>query len=478
MDRLHDSKNDYSFMRSWEQTKSENIFIDFDVFIIQKMGFTFETKEELEKIRRSAFLKFRKCTGHQNFATLPTMRKWFGITGTARPDREQVYEICLTMKMGIEEARSYLMDGLGESSFILSDYRELIFLYGLENSLSYEQCQSLIYEFEREWMPVSFDEELQEEQKLEWEYEKIKKENTIIFLQWMLKHSGSFVGYSPKTLNVLMEFRDEIAEFIRQDAKDKLDTLLAETDYANWVKTRRYRNPTSRESLRHYLKMHQGNDYYHAISESMGDNLLELSQIANSELKANTKLLSEVFSTSPKENRSELFKNIKGMTAKHLSDLFNIPLQKKRLYFAYKGKRQFSDMEQDSEVPVWFYKMMDITHKHFNFANVKEAQEWLTYYYSEQKRRCIHISRSDILPFVHYISQHRYLEKISSHKQEYDVVVAKNEFVVLANQSLKMCSMSPIDEKRELDALLLASFQPEEMYSFSDVLDMGSESEI
>jgi hypothetical protein len=79
---------------------------------------------------------------------------------------------------------------------------------------------------------------------------------------------------------------------------------------------------------------------------------------------------------------------------------------------------------------------------------------------------------------VHYISQHRYLEKISRHKQEYDAAVAKNEFVALANQSLKKCDMSPIDEKRELDVLLLASFQPEEMYSFSDVLDMGSESEI
>jgi hypothetical protein len=449
------------------------VFLDFDIFIIQKMGFEFSTKDELEEVRRPAFLKFRKCTGHHNFATLPTMRKWFGIGEFRRPTREQVYEICLTMKTGIEEAETYLLTGLGESSFIFNDYRELIYLYGLENLFSCEECKSMIRKFEQQWNPAQFEEEHRDLLLIEKKFKKIKKENPDNFLEWMLQHSGFFVGYSKEMLDVLLECRNEITEMIRREAKDNLENLLAETDYTNWLKTRNHHNYTPRENLRHYVKMHQSSGYYR-VSEHLGKNILELSQMVYSELEANSKLLSEVFSTSPKEKRTKSFHNIKGMTAKHLSDLFNIPLQKKRLYILRKAKHQLLDMPEDAMPSKGFYETVEnCTKKHPHFSNVREAKQWLKNYYSEQKRRCIEINRGDILPFIHYISQHRYLEMINGEKQDYNFLQAQESFVVLANKTLRRCHMSLMNKERELDALLLDCFQSEEMYSFAEILYMS-----
>ena len=54
---------------------------------------------------------------------------------------------------------------------------------------------------------------------------------------------------------------------------------------------------------------------------------------------------------------------------------------------------------------------------------------------------------------------------------EYDQESAKSLFVEMANVTLSSCGMSVLNPDFQLDAILLACFQPEEMYSYEELID-------
>jgi len=87
----------------------------------------------------------------------------------------------------------------------------------------------------------------------------------------------------------------------------------------------------------------------------------------------------------------------------------------------------------------------------------------------EQKRRCVVIQRSDILPLLLHASQYDYRKKYKD--KQYNAQEAKKYFVEFANTVLAVCSMTPINSLYELDTALLACFQPEEMYGYPDILE-------
>ena len=117
--------------------KRERQFSDFSDFMIEKLEMSTEG-EITDEMRREAYRLFRKKTGRQDFAALPTIRKWFGIGGSAVPNREQVYQICLAMGLSAEDCQEYLIYGIHEPAFQVNDYREVVLVYGLENKISYE----------------------------------------------------------------------------------------------------------------------------------------------------------------------------------------------------------------------------------------------------------------------------------------------------------------------------------------------------
>lgn len=51
--------------------------------------------------------------------------------------------------------------------------------------------------------------------------------------------------------------------------------------------------------------------------------------------------------------------------------------------------------------------------------------------------------------------------------------IAKRNFVSMANEMLKLCQMAPLNKEYELDAVLLSCFQPDEMYSYSEILELA-----
>ncbi len=474
MGRKRNRGEDVRFIKYVKEEYSKQLFLDFDVFIIREMGYSVSTKQELEQVRRQAFLTFRKRTDHYPFASLPTMRRWFGIRELNLPRREQVFGICLQLQTGRKKAEEYLTVGLGEISFQIRDYREVIFMYGLEQKLTYQETLQLIEQFESRWDFSVVEADEKTPFSFEKEQEEMLQLSPDAFLSRMLCYQNYFIGYSDDVMHTLLTCRSKIMVYIRRDAKGKLESLLSETNYKNWLKEKAYDDLEPREILRRFLKARH-KESYKEISQHMRENILELSAIAYSPLEANSKLLSEIFSHTGKS----VFHQVRGMSAKHLSDLFNISLQRKRAVIMKQAQRKLLDMAEESSCPDWIKHWLNECTRHpVEPDTVQDALNWCTHYNNEQKRRCINIKRSDILPMIHYIAQREYLDSIEDKEGEYDAVKAKEKFISLADHMLQTCRMSPVNEAYELDAALLACFQPDEMYSFPELLDLVGNQEI
>lgn len=457
------------FIANWKTSHEDYLFLDFDVFIVRELGYSFQTKEELDKFRRRAFLDFRKKTGHFMFASLPTMRKWFGIGSFSRPRREQVLAICLKMQTGRKKASEYLMIGLGESAFQIRDYREVIFMYGLENGMTFEFCLDLINKFEKKVDFRSKEENTISDEVFEQEFMKIIDKSPDVFLSWMLSEQKFFKGYQDVISNILQYCRKEVLLYIRKDARKKLEDLLAETNFRKWLSKKKYHEVEPRELFRRFVRSRH-NAEYKGISKNMGDNILELSSIAFSQLEANSKLLAEVFPFAG----NTVFNNIKGMSAKHLSDLFNVSLQWERLLVSNQTCCKLMNLDGESNCPDWLNDIAEICNRPFHeLQSVKDALYQLTIYSEEQRRRCIDIRRGDILPMIHYVSQCQYLDSIDNTEEKYNMKNAKSFFATKANHMLRLCQMAPLNKEYELDSVLLSCFQPDEMYSYSEILELA-----
>lgn len=469
MEKRRNREEDVRFIENWKKKHADHIFIEFDIFIIRELGYSFDSKWELERVRRSAFLDFRKRTGHFDFASLPTMRRWFGIGGYSRPRREQVLAICLKLQTGREKAKEYLTLGLGETAFQIRDHREVIFMYGLENHVSYETCLELIEQFENQWDFKSMRKNKMSDVAFEQMFVKMKDESAEVFLAWMLSEQKFFTGYQDVILETLQQCRKEVLFFIRKDAQEKLENLLAETNYRKWLSGKKYHDLEPREIVRRFVKTYPKGKYKE-VSQNMRDNILELSSIAYSPLEANTKLLAELFPHAG----DTVFDQIKGMSSKHLSDLFNVDIQWERMLVSSQTYRELQQLDTGSSCPDWVKDIMEKCNRHFSrLETVQDARSQLTKYIDEQKRRCIDIKRSDLLPMIHYVAQCRYLDEIETEGEKYNVRKAKELFVTLANRMLKSCQMAPLNESYELDAVLLSCFQPEEMYFFPEILELA-----
>lgn len=445
-----------SIFDEWKQINQKELFIHFDTFIIREMGMKFRSKKELEDKRRPAFLQFRKKTKKYDFASLPTIRRWFGIGGRAKPSREQIYQICIQLGESRKKAEEYLTIGLGEEAFQYSDYKELIYIYALDHGLECKDCKRMIKQFEKKWDGRDIPEFKEKCNGIKQKYKKLKTLKPEEFMEWMLQHRNWLKGYNQKTVDVLRWCRSEINQFVREESRERLESLLAETDYAEWVKKRENKAVGERENIRRYIRTYQ-NTRFVRVSENMEKNLLELNKIVNTQLETNSKLLSEVFASSP-------------MSSKRLSDLFNLPKQKTREIYAYllREKLDSEDFLTQKNI-VNLLKKID--GRNTSFHSLQEIERWIEFFLHNQKRRCPKIQRQDLLPMVHYIAQHQYMRKMEKEQKEYNREDAKNEFIQLANEKLKMCYMAPFSERYDLDFLLISCFQKEEMYSYCDAMD-------
>lgn len=470
-------KNKNSLYQALHRMGERDDFQGGDFFFVRYM-LGDEDAAVTPEARRRAYKEFRKRSGEREFASVPTMQKWFGIDGCARPRRNQIYEIIFYLNLGVDELVSFLTLGLREPSVQINDHTEAIFVYGLENGLGYEECMEMIKDFEQ---CMEDDIEIchsQSTQELLEQFQKKKGLPKSEFMGWMTEHAGAFKGYSNTSLDYLLKYKRTICKSVRQDMKEYLKELLEETAYDAWQRKRRFRHETEGDSVRKFIYANRN------LDDAYRKEILRLVQCVYFEEDTNVRLLSAVFSTT--QYRGERFWNLGKwerlcrMTEKHLSDLLNVATQKERdirMAHAEAVLRRKKEEDGNAGSPEWIADLISeydsgaLQRSATKQFTVKEALYFVEAYRKEHRRRCVMVQRSDLLPFVLYVAQHRYLESIEYETANYVSEDAKREFTVLADQTLAACSMAKLSEKYELDSMLLACFQEDEMYSYSEMLE-------
>ena len=444
-----------------------NAFVRFDDFLIRKIIGNKGNQELTAKNRHNAFLLFRKKTGYIEFASLPTMRRWFGINGYSQPTREQVYEICFALSLSGEDAEEFLRMGIHEPGVQFNDFHEVIYLYCLENCLPWETAQDILRKFEDSLDSATEFVQTHSTNQLVKQFAHKKGESLERFMDWMLANAASFKGYSKTALDYFNKYHSLIVKYVRMDAGERLDGLLIETDFVYWAKKRRFfAGKNQGELIRKYIRYAQKRNSA-GISKDLLDNIRELNKIANADSNSSQNILSEIFSIRNKHSAV-----VGNMTGKHLSDLLNLPVQMERAIRAEKAMADLSGKDGILQCPRWIQGFIAEYTKGKEIPDtVAAAREWIAHFRAEHKRRCRLVQRQDILPLVLYVAQRQYIDKMGENGMEYYQESAKSLFVEMANVTLSSCGMSALNPGFQLDALLLACFQEEEMYSYEDLID-------
>ncbi|MCI9079659.1 MAG: hypothetical protein HFH68_12200 [Lachnospiraceae bacterium] len=456
---------DSSFSVIIKKILSEGSFLYSDIYFTRKILKLPEQAEITRQDRQDAYVEFRKKTNCQDFASVPTIKRWFGINGYSVPGREQVYQLSFALGFSVNETEEILKYGLHEPGISFNDYHEVIYVYCLENKMKWQDAKNMECQFENLFDGMTEFIHTCNTKQLMQQYMCNKNNTTEEFMEWMSLNIASFKGYSKTTLDYLNKYSSIIINYIRMDASENLESLLQETDFALWEKNKIFYSKDRQELIQKYIrKAKRGKQ--NKISEGLLNNILELNRIANSKISSNQSILSEIFMLS---SHSSILGNL---TGKHLSDLLNLPLQLERAMRADKAASEMEKLKEETPCPVWIKDFIyNYTKGKVKPTTVKEASAWIGHFCTEHKRRCKMVQRKDLLPMVLYVSQRKYLDTISGNMIYYNKEQAQKYFVEMANATLSSCGMAALTPAFQLDALLLACFQPNEMYSYSDILD-------
>ncbi len=460
--------------RSIRRIIRKQSFIRFDKFIIEKMGYEYAGSQEvsLDDIRRKALREFRRRTERKDFVTLPTMRRWFGSGDYKKPTREQIFMICFALGLDREETAEYLTIGIGEPTFQINDYKEMIFLYGIDNKLTYEECLDMIEYFEENVDYEIFFDASHTTKQFWIQYEINTKLDRQDFLQWMLSRADWFRGYSVTIMKYLDTLKKTIIIEHKHDSEQRLEEMLKEANYFKWKCNCKELSDNERINIQLFVS-ECNDDEFNMISESLTHSIIELSNIVYDTKETNRILLNTIYSTVKKSRRIK--KNITRkseyiMSEKYMSDLFRMPLLKVRLVNCTRALRVLRKMNRFECVPEWISRLCrEIQNTDYDNYTVINAEEILTDYVKNNHRRCILLHRNDILPMLLYVAQTQYNRE---NPHEYDYLKARRLFVSIVDATMNACYMEPFNEAFELDSLLITCFQPEEMYSYSDMLDV------
>ncbi|MGN0368907.1 MAG: hypothetical protein ACI4EK_09015 [Wujia sp.] len=458
-----------TFSQTLSRLYEENHFIYFDEFIVRKFVQTIDEEPLTDEIRKKAYQNFYQAIGKVEIANPATMHRWFGLSGYAKPNREHIFQMAFCLRMSRQETEEYLLTGLNENSFQINDYHEMIYLYGIENTLPYDKCQDMIDMFEQKLttdLEVSYTRNTGQMMR---EFEHRKNLPVNEFMLFMIDNVMYFKGYSNTTLRYWMEYRRQVLHYIREDAKQSLEQLLAETDYAQWKRKNPFMNKKNPyEMIRKYL----GSKNTNSVSQMWKDNILELAHIAYSMLDNSSLVHDELFlgsgAVAVKSGHSE----VRNMTMKHMSDLLRVAQQKELAFRILAAIRMLEHEQKEEPCPDEVLELLRCLNGKTKAAwNCGAALKWLKTYQKEHKRRQLLVQRGDLLPFVLYVAQRRYLEEIRGDMELYEQQEARKLFQQMADCVLTACNMQRLQENRELDAVLLACFQEEEMYGYPDVLE-------
>lgn len=414
----------------------------FDWFLLEKWGdgkMVSAGDPGLMHKRREAYRRFCKAIRGERVADAHTIRRWFGLNGLSKPNRETLFRIAFALKLTVGEVQEYLQRGLLVPGIQINDYQELIYLYGLENHLDYRYCEGMVAAFEKR---LSRELSLKQENHTEklWQfYEENKNLSPEEFLLWMEEHAPMFKGYSKTALDYFVSLKDEIIGYIRKEAEREVHFLLDNTGFYKWAEEAGIREEEYPTEIRRYLH-NERRRRHSCLSADMYKSLCWHCHIAYGMEIDNSAFLKEMYISECAASKES---GICTMSHKYLSQLLHVAEQKeKQIRLAL----QLAVADEEGERKKLRRRIVD------------------------QKQRYHLVHREDLLPLLHYVGQEKYMRSIQG-KRDYNNEEAREYFITFANTALTACRMVPVSEEYELDSLLLHSFQEEDMYSMAEMME-------
>ncbi|MCD7825664.1 MAG: hypothetical protein LUH14_06880 [Clostridiaceae bacterium] len=454
-------------------------------------GLTEQADSELEEKKRQAYRRFCAAVRGHDIAKSSVIRTWFGIGSHGKPSREKIFQIAFALQFDVAKTERYLQQGLLQPGIQLNDYREFIFRYGLDSSLSYEKCKEMIFVFEKQIAQDIVIEQKTHTDMLREMYDLHYTREPEDFLVWMCQQAGYFKGYSKTALKHFQALKTGILDDVCKDARNRIERLLVETDFAVWEKQYHHDGEERGDAIYRWIR-NDDKKQVPTIDAEIKEEIRTEYHLAYASRKRNSDLLNTLYASaieydagSGKSSRRGTFSShdefslpetVSVMTDKYLSQLLGVAEKKERQIRLCSAIAKLDGMSAKEDCPEDIAELLYMIETKKNAKklksdkiNVETAARHLKKCLKEQKAACHIVQREDLLPLLHCMAQMKYQEECGDNYQQKD---AREYFENMANGILFACGMAPLNEKYVLDYLLLSTFMPLDMYSYSDLLEI------
>ncbi len=387
-------------------------------------------------------------------ASAKTKRRWFGINGEALPKRFQIFQLAFELELSPEKTEAYLKEGLEQPGVQYNDYKEWLYLYGLQNKISYQRIQQMIYQFEAKMEAAQVFEQTTHTNWLKEQYMEINTLPPDEFFRWMCENVRFFKGYSKTALHYFEIYKNEVLKILRREEKKELQWMLQTTDYGEWKRAWQKsalskhidycsmdEDQRELEMVRRYIK--HASRRKDSLSPEFCRDILNTARLAYGHENTHY-MLSSLYPVRKKKYRT-VFSAVSFLSDKQVSELLHVASHKE-------AEMRISQEAATEEQPI-------------GAAAIGKKKK-------EAARRVILLDRSHLLPLIHYVAQAKYSDKIKKEDRDYCQSDAITYFTDMANGVLLACGMEGISEEFILDCILLSCFQTEDMYQVADVMEL------
>lgn len=224
----------------------------FDTFLMEKHCKSFAGEQE--ERRRETYRILNKKLKGRKVASYSTLQSWLGLKKKTMPDREHIFRLAFALELTYEELEEYLQKGALLPGVQINDYQEIIWIYGLENHLSWDECQDMIQVFEAHICQDVVIEQKTHTDKLWSYYGEWNQLSPEKFLKEMYKQAGMFKGYGKTALKYFVAYKNEILECVRKEAMESLIQELESVGFYEWARENSIEEWEYKEAVLRYVK--------------------------------------------------------------------------------------------------------------------------------------------------------------------------------------------------------------------------------
>ncbi len=315
------------------------------------------------------------------------------------------------------------------------------------------------------------------------EWNRLDKEH---FLKKMYTKAGMFKGYGRTALKYFISYKNEILEYVRNEAAVRLKQELQGSGFYEWARENEIDPKEYKEAIRRYIK-NETRRKNPRITKEKWKEIEHYYWKAYGIQERNTDFIDQMrpgvmwpteemkMGKNPyiEKDKFQLPDTVRLFSKNYLSRLLLVGIQTEKQIRLSHGLAQIRYSKGEEKCPGWLVEYLQeegILKSTKDSFTCEEIQIVLEKRIKNQKKRRRLVQREDLLPLILCVAQNRYIARWQD-KEEYDKQKAEKIFVDLANVTLTACHMTPINRDYELDAWLLECYGEEEMFSYVEMLE-------